>query len=260
MEIEAIALVWDEPARDLTGFDAIIFRSCWDYHLKQEAFLTLLDRLESDRIRVMNSPAIVRWNMNKLYLLELEKKGVPIPKTYLVTNGTTPLPGEIEAVLGTTNAICKPVISMSAHKTVRLNLPDPIRLSSAISESRDLGGLLVQEFIPEVIQEGEVSLLFFGGRYSHSVRKKPRQGDFRVQLEHGGSTEPFQPTQALIEQAQEILKLTREELLYARVDGVISKGRFVLMELELIDPFLFLTRQLEAARNFAHAIAARING
>jgi hypothetical protein len=164
------AVVWSDPSVKWEEFDAIVLRSCWDYHLRCDEVLHWLDRL---RRSVWNPPALVHWNADKRYLRALQRRGVPLVPTLWIEPGQ-----RVEAPWE--RAVVKPVVSASAYRT---------RLVSAGGETTlaDVP-LMLQPFLKQVVEEGEWSLLFFGGAFSHAVIKRPRGGDFRVQNEYGGSS------------------------------------------------------------------------
>jgi len=115
--------------------------------------------------------------------------------------------------------------------------------------------LMVQPFIRQIVSQGEWSLVFLDGGYSHAVLKKPADGDYRVQQQHGGSLTPATPPPELIAQAAKALAAVPSPWLYARVDGCVLDAEFTLMELELIEPELFFRSQKGAAERLAKAIA-----
>jgi len=122
-------------------------------------------------------------------------------------------------------------------------------------------GVMVQKFMDSVVSEGEWSLMFFGGKFSHAVLKTAKRGDFRVQNDFGGESRIADPPVHVLESAIRILQAAGGAL-YARVDGVIDRvpapNAFRLMELELIEPMLFLTSHPQATNRFADAIAAAV--
>ena len=117
-----------------------------------------------------------------------------------------------------------------------------------------------QQFIPEIETQGEISFIYIDGAYSHAVLTRPAKDDFRVQKEHGGSAKLVHPDSSLLEQANEIAATVAQvrDSLYCRIDAVARNGRLVLMELELIEPELFLGLAEGAAERFAAAIVARM--
>jgi hypothetical protein len=152
-------------------------------------------------------------------------------------------------------AVIKPVISLSAYKTWRTSLAEAQAHQAAFDQLVAEQGVMVQAFIADVTTQGELSLVFLGGSYSHTVCKRPRDGDFRVQADFGGTRAAMVPPAHVLAQAQAIVELVREPLLYARVDGIDVGDRFLLMELELIDPVLFFAYDHAAPQRFAEALA-----
>jgi glutathione synthase/RimK-type ligase-like ATP-grasp enzyme len=246
--------VWDDPDTSWERYDAVVVRSCWDYHHKADRFDRWTRRLEAAGFPLWNPPAVLRWNARKTYLRELADAGVPVVPTRFVESPGGP---DLDAVLdeaGWREVVVKPVVSASAHETWRAE-----RGCEADGERfRRLVGrmpVMVQPFLPEIEREGEWSFCFFGGEYSHAVLKRPRPGDFRVQADHGGVYRLADPAGALIEQAAAALGAAGSRTLYARVDGCVIRGELCLMELELLEPGLFLAVHPEAPGRFAAAIA-----
>ncbi len=240
--IEAESVVWSDHRVDWRGFDLIVIRSCWDYHLRIDEFLRWVERIGP---RLVNDAAVVRWNSHKSYLLDLESKGVRIPKTQVIRSGAPSLDGEL---------IVKPAVSASSFETHRAAGRDAAPI---IDRLLARGDVIVQEFIPDVIECGEWSIMFFNRVFSHSVLKRPKSGDFRVQEELGGTSVLAPAPEHVIRRAGEFLALVRGDVTYARVDVVDRVGGVTLMELELIEPMLFLELEKEAPRRFAEAIASR---
>lgn len=234
---EPRAAVWDDADVDWASFDAVILRSTWDYHLRIDEFLAWLDRLDGCGARVWNPVPVVRWNTNKGYLRDLD---VPrVPTAFVSRGGDT---GTAMREHGWRRAVVKPAVSATAFETHVVEHGEIAR--------RDV---LVQPFIEEVIREGEWSLLFFGGEYSHAVLKRAKPGDFRVQNDFGGTSEVLDPGADVIAQASRMLANVPSTL-YARVDGVVIDGVFTLMELELIEPGLYLGMHAEAPERLARAV------
>jgi glutathione synthase/RimK-type ligase-like ATP-grasp enzyme len=234
------AAVWDDPRIDWSSFDAVVIRSTWDYHKRYGEFRDWLDTLERVGARVWNPVPVLRWSSDKTYLRDLD---VPrVPTAFVPRGGDV---GEAMRANGWLRAVVKPAISASAFGT-------RVVTEGAIAD-RDV---LVQPFIEEVVRDGEWSLIFFAGRFSHSVLKRAKAGDFRVQTDFGGSVERRDTAPALIAQAQRVIDAAPATL-YARVDGVLIDGVFTLMELELVEPHLFFAESPAAAERFAAALASR---
>jgi glutathione synthase/RimK-type ligase-like ATP-grasp enzyme len=250
------AAVWDDPAVEWTAFDRVVLRSCWDYHLRCGEFLRWVETLARCGVPLWNAPSLVRRNSDKSYLLDLQAQGVAILPTIRVARGDAPSLADVLAQRGFPEAVIKPAVSASAQGTWRTQARDAAAEEGRFRALVAMTDVLVQSYAPEIASDGEWSLVFLGGAYSHAVRKLPAPGDFRVQSELGGRVVPAQPPPALVEQARGILALIPEPWLYARVDGLDREGVFTLMELEMIEPALFLATCGEAPARFADAIVS----
>lgn len=254
MAVEPVC--WDDPSADWRDYDAVVLRSTWDYHKRIARFNEWLQTLADDGVTVFNPLDVIRWNSDKRYLIDLQRRQVEIVPTALITRErAADLPWILESQ-GWHKAVVKPAISASSHNTWITEQSTAPRDQAKLVAQLLEGDVLVQAFMPEVIREGEYSLVFFNKQYSHAVLKKPRAGDFRTNV--GGKNTAAQPAPALIAQAQKILDLLPRPLLYARVDGISRGGQFVLMELELIEPDLGLAFSKTAPAAFAAAIAQSI--
>ncbi|HVG23632.1 MAG TPA: hypothetical protein VND45_05715 [Thermoanaerobaculia bacterium] len=211
------AVIWDDPAVDWRRYGAIVVRSTWDYHKRVDEFRAWLDRMEG--LPLWNPPALLRRNIHKSYLLDLQAQGIEIVPTIFMPRGV----------------VVKPAVSATAHQIMLLEYD-----------------VLIQPFVPEIATDGELSFVFLGRTFSHAVRKRPRAGDFRVQSDFGGSAERVEVAPELVAQAARISATLGEEWLYARIDGIVRDGRLVLMELEATEPSLFL--DAASADRFADAI------
>jgi glutathione synthase/RimK-type ligase-like ATP-grasp enzyme len=256
--IEAYPAVWDDPHMDWSAFDAVVIRSCWDYHLALDPFLAWVDGLTAARVPVWNPPHVIRWNADKRYLRDLQAWGIHIPETVFLNRHEAASPERILEAYGPRDVVVKPTISATAHRTARFNATETASVGALLAEILPDTGALVQQYLPEVAEDGEWSLIFFGGQFSHAVLKRPRSGDFRVQNEFGGCSELAEPPASLVDAAARLVRIDpRMDTLYARVDCVDLAGELCLMELELIEPSLFLESSPGAARRFARAIATR---
>lgn len=251
------AYCWDEPGVHWAGFAAVVLRSCWDYHLRPDAFLDWLAMLDASGATLWNPTTVVRWNLDKHYLRELEAGGVLIPGTAWFEARQIP---DLQTLLeerGWPEVVIKPTVSAAGHETWRSGVAqaraDQVRLNHLVATA----GVLIQEFIPEVVTQGELSLVYLAGHYSHAVRKRPAAGDFRVQERFGGSSDPDQAPATARAAAERALAAVPGDWLYARVDGVERDGAFLVMELEVIEPSLFFAGAPDAARRFAQGIVDR---
>ena len=249
--IEVLPVVWTEPLPD--RLDGLVLRSTWDYHLKLAEFLGWLDEVQASGLPLWNLPETVRGNVDKRYLLEVEARGVPIVPTRHVPRASAVALSALQREAGWSGVVVKPSISGGAFETWRAG-PDG-EGDSRFARQLERMDCLVQPFIPELVTAGEWSLVFLRGRYSHSVLKRPEPEDFRVQEEFGGMASAAEPPPEVIEAGSRALEATGQQTLYARVDGVIRNRRFELMELELVEPSLFLQTSPGAAERFSAAVA-----
>lgn len=253
--ITAVPAVWDDSAFDWTSVEAVILRSTWDYHLRLPEFLAWIARLEALGVPLWNPPDIVRWNTDKTYLRDLAAQGVTVPATAWVPTGPAPDLAELLAARGWSEAVVKPAVSAGAFQTHRVPREQAAAFQLTLSDILKTSGVLVQEFLPEISTGGEWSFLFFGGEHSHTILKRPPAGDYRVQVHHGGSWELCEPPANLLDEARRIMARMDGKALYGRVDTVAVNGTLVLVELELIEPYLFLGDAPGAPQRFAAAIA-----
>jgi glutathione synthase/RimK-type ligase-like ATP-grasp enzyme len=252
--VDVRSAVWDAPDVDWASFDRVVIRSTWDYHLKPDTYERWLRTFLPTPGRLWNPPEAVLANLNKRYLIDLAKAGVNVVPTAYV--GHTDV-RRLQMILehhGWDEAVIKPAISASGRGTWRTSLAaaggDQERFAAQVRDQ----DTLVQPYFPEIASRGEWSLMFFGGGFSHAVLKKPAEGDFRVQRHFGGRPEAAVPGARLVEQAAAVLARLGAPLLYARVDGVEREGDFVLMELEINEPYLFLSLSDYSASIFADEI------
>ena len=250
--VEVVHAIWDDPGVDWSAFAAVVIRSPWDYYVKADAFRAWLTAIEAAGVNVWNPARTVLDNIHKRYLVEFAAHGLSVVPTVCLTRGTHDL-RRVLADNGWTDAVIKPAVSAGAHLTWRTSMAaadDAARFAAQVADA----DVLVQPFMRAIATEGEVSLVFIDGRYSHAVVKRPRADDFRVQTQHGGVAEAWDPSAAIVEQAAAVIARVETPLLYARVDGVLDDERFVLMELEINEPYLFLSHAPRAADRFADAI------
>ncbi|HEV8084159.1 MAG TPA: hypothetical protein VGP55_13210 [Chitinophagaceae bacterium] len=246
--------VWDDSIINWNQYDAIILRSTWDYFLKPIEFDNWLDKLESLNCKVLNPVSVVKWNKSKKYFTEFSEKGILIPTYKFCVRGTDKNLGFILQENNWNKAVVKPAISCGSYNTwiatESISKYDELRFSDMLQE----GDVIVQQFINEIITDGELSLIYFNKQFSHAIRKRAAENDFRVQPKFGGKITIEQPDENILKIATEILNEIKEPLLYARVDGIVTNnGKFSLMELELIEPILFVKGNQKACENFYNA-------
>ena len=245
--IDVEARPWTEPG-NLGAFDVVMPLVCWGYHFDPPAWHALLDRLEGEHIATLNPVPLLRWNSDKRYLAELEQKGIGVIPTRVSESLAPSDIDEAHAQFGDTLVI-KPPVSAAADGTFKLVKGEPAP-SSSLSRP-----MLIQPFLPSVGNEGEYSVMIFGNRFSHAIVKRPKAGDFRVQPHLGGSETPCAPPPGAIDLAQAALDAAPAKAAYARVDMVRKPdGRLAVIELELIEPALWLQHAPDSGASFATAV------
>jgi hypothetical protein len=254
-EVEAVP--WNRDGVDWGRFHAVIIRSTWDYQHAATAFVEVLGRIGRSGARLENALSLVRWNMNKTYLADLERRGVTIVPTIWSADLGPVDEHKIHSKFGTDEVVLKPVVGANADHTYRLRRGSAAWFeAAAVFAHRDY---LAQPFVESVVEEGEYSLFYFGGELSHAVLKTPKQGDFRVQEEHGGIIRPVKVIGGLERAGNCVMAAIGETPLYARADLVqLPKGGLGLMELELVEPSLYLRMDAGAPERFARALDMRM--
>jgi glutathione synthase/RimK-type ligase-like ATP-grasp enzyme len=242
---------WDAQV-DWRQFDAVVLRSCWDYHTRVDEFLSWCAMLKQEQIAVWNPIDIILWNYKKTYLQDLANKGInTIPTLWVEKNSECSLADIITKQLFE-KAVVKPTIGASAYEVFLTDKSNHREMQPRLNELLKKTDVMIQSFIKEVQTEGEVSLIFIGGKYSHAVVKMPKPDDFRSNYD--GTAKLFQPSDTILQQAAQIIKTIPTSVLYTRIDGIIIDDTLTLMELELIEPYLFFDLFPDAARTFAETL------
>lgn len=249
---------WRSETVDWDDFHAVIIRTPWDYQDDADGFLAVLAKIEASSAHLENSLDIVKWNIDKEYLKQLESRGVNIvPTLWRETFDAGELPSFFE-YFAVDQIVLKPRISANADNTFWLTKDNYQSHIADLNEAFANRNFMVQPFIESVINEGEFSLFYFDGAYSHAILKTPKEDDFRVQEEHGGRLKSVTPEAELVKQAQISLAAIDSMPLYARVDFVRHGDSFALMEAELIEPSLYFNMDAESPVKFAQAFAAKM--
>lgn len=237
-------------AGDLTGFAAVLPLLVWGYHRAGDAWAEQVASWEGQGVRLHNPASVLKWNADKTYLGRLADAGAPVVPTRFVDALSIGTMHDAAAAFGTARLVAKPQVSASAWRTIRWSPGDPV------DEGPD-GPAIIQPYLPSIESDGEVSLIYFSGRYSHAIRKVPQPGDFRVQPEYDGIITAHNASADERAAAETILNAVSEDLLYARIDLVRGAGgEPVLIELELIEPDLYLGHDPGRGAMFAEAVAS----
>jgi len=256
------AISWRTPSCDWRAFDVVVIRSTWDYIDDPDAFLTVLSEIERAGTPVFNTLDLVRWNIRKTYLRDLAQRGVPVVSTIFRQRlSPAELPALIEEI-GSDEIVIKPVVGLNARGVFRVNARGARAPSAELSAHYAEREFMAQPFLSHVTTEGEFSLFYFNGKLSHAILKTPKADDFRVQEEHGGVLRAVEAENELRRAGDITLRALDSVPLYARADFVrANHGRnFWLMELELIEPSLYLRMNARAPELFARALHERVSG
>lgn len=256
--VDSRPAVWSDASIDWLAFDALVVRSPWDYFERLDEFRRWLDDRIASGVLMCNASEIIAWNFDKRYLEDLAAAGVPLVPTIVVARGGSPDVVALARARGWDEIVVKPTISGGAYRTHRFRLSEADAYRDDIARTLVDRGILIQPFLPEILSAGELSLLFFDGVFSHAVCKRPKDGDYRVQFQFGGTTETVDVSDECIAGARACVAACPALPVYARVDGVLREGTFTLMELEVFEPLMFLDKHPEAPSRFARAIRDRL--
>lgn len=250
--LDVVSAIWNDENVDWSSFNVAVIKSPWDYHNHLTEFLAWADSIDKLGVKVLNPVEIIKWNSHKKYLKDIAQKGLPvIPAEYLDKGAA--FGGHFFELFDTDKLVVKPCVSAGAQNTITVNKDNLQERAEEIKQLLKAEDYIIQPFVEE-IKNGEWSFLFFNGKYSHCSLKTPKQGDFRVQHYHGGSISYPTPNPLHIELAEAYIKSLPHATLYARVDGVIINNLFQLMELELIEPYLFLNGDGKLLDNYYQAL------
>ena len=259
---------WNDPAVTYDGVDLVVLRANWDYHEEPHAFITWLERLHESGVRVLNDIDLVKWNFDKRYLLELQEKlcgtegevsvaggQLRVPEVHVVDQRNPDAIVALMGQLGWEEAVLKSLSGQSGYHCERIQrgAPEAWREMAAAIPTQ---AALLQEFQPTISTLSETVLVFFLGEFSHAAKRVVAEGEWRANSRFGAVKEPVEVSPAILGQAHRVLQAapTTSPPLYARVDGIVDGETFTLMELELIEPALYLETDPAAAGRFADAI------
>ena len=245
---------WSDPSMDWSQCGAAVFRSTWDYFERFSEFEPWLEQV-SQHTRLINDAELIRWNIDKRYLADLERAGVAIVPTHFLARAQATSLADVMQERGWDEVVFKPVVSGAARLIYRVGRADVEAREGCFARCVAGEAMMVQAFEPAIVDTGELSLIVIDGRASHAIRKTVRAGDFRVQDDHGGKVEAHVPSAAERRFAEAAVAACPIPPQYARVDFVTRReGEFRLMELELIEPELFFRFHPPAADLFAAAV------
>ncbi len=254
----ASPIVWSDPDIDWDRFDVALIRSTWDYLDEPERFVSVLSQIEASSCKLYNPLAAVRWNMDKHYLFELEKLGVPIIPTCLVSDFDGAALREMVVSRQWQSVILKPTVGLGGSDSYRLTPDELADWLTSLKAGQRQREYMLQPFIESVVTEGELSFVYFDGQLSHALLKKPAEGDYRVQGIYGGTVRPIEPRPQDRLQAESVLTKLPNDILYARIDLIRMEGRLRIVEVELIEPILSFNLVPDAIARLVDATRAQL--
>ena len=233
--------IWNDAAVKWEEYDFLILKSPWDYFDLIEDFYTWLAKLEDKKVRLFNPISIVKWNADKHYLQEIERAGLKVTPSAFLTQGEQINLSNYFELFNTEQLIIKPCVSGGSKNTFKVTPTNVDEISNTIIQLIKNEDFIIQPFLKEIEDQGEWSFLFFNG-------------NFRVQASFGGTVRPQNAPSNYLASAQLYVDQFAKNCLYARVDGTIINEEFYLMELELIEPFLFLAEHKDSLTNYYEAL------
>jgi glutathione synthase/RimK-type ligase-like ATP-grasp enzyme len=251
-------VVWDDLSIDWDAYDAVYICTPWDYPDKTDLFLDVLEAIDRSAAHLINDLSLVHWNLRKTYLRDIEERGGLVVPSRWYDDFAEQAIAESFGRLGTSTVVIKPQVGANAVDTIVLREPASRELLDKLAGTFAGRPFFIQPFMQKVQDEGEYSLFFFDLEYSHAILKTPAAGDFRSQEEHGAEIRSVQAPERLLEAGEQIMRLIEPAPVYARADFVRDSGDcYLLMELELIEPSLYLRTDDGAAGRFAAAFHKR---
>ncbi len=252
-------VAWSDPLVVWSRFTTLLIKSTWDYFDYYPEFLNWIAEIQQLQIPVLNSLETILWNSSKRYLLEIEQNGFPVIAGMILEKGKPVNMAQIQEKIKSEIWVVKPLVSGGAKNTLKIPVLEWEKFKPQVRALVEEEDFLVQPFVPEVAEVGEYSLIFFNQVLSHAVLKTPAKEDFRVQHCFGGTIQTIEPSSKMLESCQSLVQKFAPDSLYARVDGVEIDGVFHLMELELIEPYLFLGLADQAIPNYRTALMQRLS-
>ncbi len=249
---------WDDPNYDWSQTRAVVFRTIWDYFERFDEFWPWLQSIET-KTQLINPLSLIKWNIDKAYLFDLEQRGIPVVPSVLVKKGHAQNLIEIARSMNWTDLVVKPTIAGGGYLTYKFSYAELAGHQAQFDDLVAQRDMLVQGYISSITEKGEASLMVFGGEFTHSILKRAKAGDFRVQDDFGGSVHPYEPSPDEVLLAQKVMAQCPEVLAYGRVDIVWDDyNQPMVSELEIIEPELWVRQAPWAADHFARAIASQL--
>jgi glutathione synthase/RimK-type ligase-like ATP-grasp enzyme len=242
---------WTNSEYDWATTTSVIFRAVWDYTNRYDDFLSFVNSI-STKTALINPLETILWNLDKHYLRDLNDRGINIPQTIYIEKGSTTTLRDLHQKNKLSETILKPAMSAGARHTYRLNNETLDTHEEIFQQLIKSEAMMLQPFLRSILEHGEITLVVLGGKYTHAVLKKAKQGDFRVQDDFGGTVQTYLPTKEEIAFAEHVVSVCSPVPSYARVDMIVdNNGKLAVSELELIEPELWFRFEPVAANRLA---------
>ncbi len=252
--LKVTRIAWDDPEFDWSSTRAVLIREIWDYYHRFPEFSKWLDATIL-KTRLINPSSLILWNLDKHYLNDLEGRGIAVCSSRFIEVGEITTLVQLQEEEGLEDFVLKPAISGAARHTYRLNSETINEHESIFQDLIAKEAMMIQPFQTNIITKGEVAFMVFGGRYSHAILKRAKEGDFRVHDDFGGSVQLYDPSKEEITFAENVVAKTSPLPAYARVDVICDNDNaLAVTELELIEPELWFRYKPEAADRYAEAV------
>lgn len=258
LELNVVRIDWADPDFDWNSTRCAVFRTTWDYFHRFKEFEAWLDKVE-DQTMFLNSIKQVRWNMSKWYLNDLEEKGIKVVKSFFIRRWEQRTLRELFLDMDCDDAVLKPVVAGGGRHTYKINLQNVGEHEEIFKDLIIDEDMMLQPFQYSIDKKGEISLMVINGEFTHSILKKGKEGDFRVQDDFGGTVHEYEASHIEMEFAEKVVKACDELPAYARVDLMWdNEGDLALSELELIEPEMWFRENPKAADKLARVIRDRV--
>ncbi len=257
-KIVAKPVIWNDGPLHPNEYDLLIIRSPWDYYLSTAEYIAWMNKVSAAGYKILNKPEVIKKNLHKSYIKELQRRGVLTADTMFIPKKSILKLEEVFERKRFKKIVIKPAISAGAFETHLVAREEAEIFNPVAARILEYADLMIQDYIEEVETEGEYSLIFFNGEFSHAVIKKAQPGDFRTQPEYGGTIQAVKPSADLIDIAYDINDSLGVDTLYSRVDGIMSKDEFKLIELEMFEPRLYFAQNEKSVKRFVEAVIERI--
>ena len=257
---EVSFIPWDKLNQNWDNFDLVIVRSTWNYQNHLDEFLDVLRMIDKSKALLLNPLPLIEWNVNKTYLKDLKKDGIPIVPSLFFEDFDIDEVRNSFSIFDSEKVIIKPTVGANADKIMIINKYDNMGTLKKAKDIYKYRSFILQPFINSIKKDGEVSLIFFNKDFSHALSKVPKKGDFRVQEEHGGTLKLLKNLdEQIINVCKKILSLLPYDCFYSRIDLVVNGGNPLLMEIEVIEPSLYFNLEPKSANLFAEKVSDFFN-